>query len=1092
MRKYLLFILFLCLHYVARGQTARTYFWFDTNDEAKIQRALTTSATLDVSSLTDGYHVLHVQVDGGDNGLSAAHSRGFLKLSPEVKIDSMTCRFIIDKQLLSEERLSAKGGVMTCDLDVSSIPEGLHILFVEVVTPDGAVTSAAQEFFYRSPLNSEFATTKCYYSIDNSPMTYQADITEDGAYHFDVDVDSLSLGLHRIMFMLTNAKGHHTSSEQVFFTKVPAGGNGITRYDYWLNQDEDTYKTVSLEKRQNPFNLLTQLDVAIQPFCSQRYEFRIEKNQPVVYSQNDIHLRFFDDIGGMVDCASRYTDERVKENVTNLTPIVSEVTANMNRPEENKIKWFTLQGAWGDSLIFKADNECMMEVFSPSGKNVYSANGAASTTYGGRHITEDGTYYLAVHDVSDPDVSSLNIDFVRIDKDLIVLDEKATTLPTDTNNVFVKVLRTLKANEWSSIVLPFEMSGERFMAAFGSDAQLLEFTGYESMTNDQGKVNYIKVHFCTVDNNEGMKANHPYLIKLKKDVSQWLVDAANIRVDERPVLASVVRSEKEWSEFIGTYVANTVVPANCLYLNGNQFWYSSGSTKLTSAFQGYFDLHDLLADQSSGYNANIELCIDGGLNPADWAILKDAYTQLNGEKTWVKKWNLGNSASEVTTLPGVKIEGNRVVAIDISSNEVSGEFPYQLLKLEKLQSLNLSGNALTGDISTGMQNYQKKNGAFKTPVAILNISGNNLKGNLGEFAGYCPSLTQLDASYNQLSEVEPTIPSNVNLKMDHQTLETVDFNISKTVESLAALPSILYYNHTRQTYNDNIALDLTTDVWGMNLRSEGGNIAVNAVGSENVYRGKNGDKLTATLTNSNAAAEGTSFGMNFFFAMGDANFIDGVNAADLQATILFALNDYARRFNFTAANTHADEAINVLDVVSTVNLLLKSEVNLAKEVNHAKEVKSRRSLEKPSSTDASLFVCDGQLILQTSVPVATIDIKTSKKVDWNIERYGLTQTSNDYALVGYSLNGITLPVGETVLGTCSNDLAVLSVSAADAEANSISIAFTGGIATGIDHFAADDAEEMYSVTGIRTHQKEGMRLIRKNGKTVKRFYKTNK
>ncbi|MBQ2339379.1 MAG: hypothetical protein II386_00865, partial [Bacteroidaceae bacterium] len=170
----------------------------------------------------------------------------------------------------------------------------------------------------------------------------------------------------------------------------------------------------------------------------------------------------------------------------------------------------------------------------------------------------------------------------------------------------------------------------------------------------------------------------------------------------------------------------------------------------------------------------------------------------------------------------------------------------------------------------------------------------------------------------------------------------------------------------------------------------------------------------------------------------------------------------------------------------TVNLLLKSEVNLAK------EVKSRRSLEKPSSTDASLFVCDGQLILQTSVPVATIDIKTSKKVDWDIERYGLTQTSNDYALVGYSLNGITLPVGETVLGTCSNDLAVLSVSAADAEANSISIAFTGGIATGIDHFAADDAEEMYSVTGIRTHQKEGMRLIRKNGKTVKRFYKTNK
>ena len=105
MRKYLLFILFLCLHYVARGQTARTYFWFDTNDEAKIQRALTTSATLDVSSLTDGYHVLHVQVDGGDKGLSAAHSRGFLKLSPEGKIDSMTCQaVVIGRKTLSQRR----------------------------------------------------------------------------------------------------------------------------------------------------------------------------------------------------------------------------------------------------------------------------------------------------------------------------------------------------------------------------------------------------------------------------------------------------------------------------------------------------------------------------------------------------------------------------------------------------------------------------------------------------------------------------------------------------------------------------------------------------------------------------------------------------------------------------------------------------------------------------------------------------------------------------------------------------------------------------------------------------------------------------
>jgi hypothetical protein len=49
---------------------------------------------------------------------------------------------------------------------------------------------------------------------------------------------------------------------------------------------------------------------------------------------------------------------------------------------------------------------------------------------------------------------------------------------------------------------------------------------------------------------------------------------------------------------VGNYDPNSLVPDQCLFLNGGKFWYSKGKSKLRS-FRAYFDFYDLLPESES-------------------------------------------------------------------------------------------------------------------------------------------------------------------------------------------------------------------------------------------------------------------------------------------------------------------------------------------------------------------------------------------------------------------------------------------------------------------------------------------------------------
>ena len=178
-------------------------------------------------------------------------------------------------------------------------------------------------------------------------------------------------------------------------------------------------------------------------------------------------------------------------------------------------------------------------------------------------------------------------------------------MPEAANGVDVRVKRTIKANEWSTLVLPFAMTAEQVKSAFGNDVQLADFTGYTIEEDEDENIVGIQVNSSAIT---AVQANHPCLIKVSTKVEEFTVDGVDISPEDEPENA-VVDKRKEWSKLVGTYVAGTEVPEYCLFLNGNNFWYSTGATNM-KAYRAYFDFSDVLTEVEYA-EAKIRIIVNG-------------------------------------------------------------------------------------------------------------------------------------------------------------------------------------------------------------------------------------------------------------------------------------------------------------------------------------------------------------------------------------------------------------------------------------------------------------------------------------------------
>lgn len=469
---------------------------------------------------------------------------------------------------------------------------------------------------------------------------------------------------------------------------------------------------------------------------------------------------------------------------------------------------------------------------------------------------------------------------------------------------------------------------------------------------------------------------------------------------------------------------------------------------------------------------NVDSFVIYNFYESEWKVLNDYYNDYeNAGNRWNRKWDLELGKENLSKLPGITMSENHIIGIDLQGNGISS-FPYHLLSLPNLMSLNIASNKLEGNLADSIAKEKKLHNEYICILKSLNVSNNKYSGNVTSLVAQFPKLERLDVSGCCFSSVMPMIPSSVkDLNIQGQTIDLqIKLNMSdlNTEEITRTLPTIVLYDHANQTYSTDIALRLTTSEkdWAMTLACKNGQVTIPYVSEQNAFYGENGETLDVSVLHSNGSLEGSTFRISLHFDEGDSNFDGKVNILDLQTMLNYMFDEYNNKpYNFTASNLWKDDVINVQDAVVMVNLLLdeKIETTSAKVVNYA----------RPMDVSSDLvYISDGKLIMNAAEPVSAFDIIVANDSECNLNEalasVGFTCSVKRYGdqvhIIGYSLSGATLPEGLNILGRTNAGVVTYSM-LADPEANEIKTA-NGGTPTFIDNNVSDNrtTNEVYRIT----------------------------
>lgn len=401
------------------GQTDITYrYWYDDNDNNFTQGVLssTTKMELDVRSLDIGLHSVTFQLQDSSGIWHASAMRNFYKIGIDdtIAVANVECWF--DENSLNVKSLNGVNG--THVVDVSSLSNGVHFVTFVIKGSKGAILDSKTALFYKIKENEIAEAGYIEYWFDDKQKNKKRLDGVSGLH--DIDVSSLSDGVHHVTFVLRGSKNEVLSSQHKFFYKSSNGTPLITKWKYSVNHSNEFSTLYELTNSVDSLSIISMLPVETCPIRSSCFEFRVEDSIPTLYAKNDVTFYFYDSDNNMSICSSKFVDESVKEvlNVEEIKTITSGVTETMPRPAENEIQWYKFEAEKGDSIAINTNYACTIDVFSPTGENIYSANGSDAISLDGTHLYETGVFYIAIHDVTATAKNSknINVDFIKIDK----------------------------------------------------------------------------------------------------------------------------------------------------------------------------------------------------------------------------------------------------------------------------------------------------------------------------------------------------------------------------------------------------------------------------------------------------------------------------------------------------------------------------------------------------------------------------------------------------------------------------------------------------------------------------------------------------
>ena len=433
-------------------------------------------------------------------------------------------------------------------------------------------------------------------------------------------------------------------------------------------------------------------------------------------------------------------------------------------------------------------------------------------------------------------------------------------------------------------------------------------------------------------------------------------------------------------------------------------------------------------------------------------------------------WNFANNGRYESDFPGVTFLNHRVIEI------------------------NLANRGLTGTLSTSWMPSLPE-------LTLLNLSRNNIYGDITPLVAKMPKLKTLNVSYNRITQVSGLLPATITTFNAASQMRTASSAITPSSENFInplvsgsltpttapvgqavslALPSLFYYDADK---NDN---SLRADIQVVDVNKP------ETVYGTYSYNGANSgwkftpqqqtsisleDKKFVALVTRGKWQQWSACPAQLSVLLGDANIDGTVDVLDVQHTLNYILAT-AQPFNYWAANTYTDQIINVQDIVCTVNIMLGLP-------NNARRSDRARSLDRRAddAADASCWVYEqnGRIALTSADDIAAIDIEVEGA---STDEVSLLLRHKDFSMIGqntatgsryviFSTTGATIPAGTgAAVLALSHSAVPVAIRCADTTAREVKAAI--GTPTGISevHSAADGK------TVIETRLAPGVYIVR--------------
>ena len=388
--------------------------WFDNNFDSLQSGSVGNGVVLlETSWLETGIHTVNVIVERGGIA-SYINSYSFLKLDElfsQDDITSATYKYWFDGDIASAQSGNVADGAVL--LETAGLESGLHTIDV-IVEVNGIHSFVSSYMFYKldDALSAGASGEALSYSywFDEDFSQRRTGTLSNG--NLILETDSLPAGIHYLNIQVNNSTPSALSRH--LFYKEPIGGLGVCKYEYWLNEDFSSRTMVEVNPPSADFEIVSLMPMDTVAFNPMSMYFDVNEGSPIVYAQNKIHFRFWNNLDFFSDTVKTYVDMTVSRFVIADT-IERNTTELIATPSGEDIHWFLLHSEIGDSIAFKADKGCALQLFTPSGERVMSSSGIDVLDWNSLTSMESGWYHLAVSNGS-ANNPNLNVSYFRIGK----------------------------------------------------------------------------------------------------------------------------------------------------------------------------------------------------------------------------------------------------------------------------------------------------------------------------------------------------------------------------------------------------------------------------------------------------------------------------------------------------------------------------------------------------------------------------------------------------------------------------------------------------------------------------------------------------